>query len=255
MGASKRRREAFFQAHPICCFCGNAPATTVDHVPARGCFRARVGPEGFEFPACAECNGETRVSEQVFAFLARVFNAEEEGPPEDLASLVRHLRNNAPDCLPKADLSANQKRKILAHWKLTPAPGQTYADAGLVQVPRVVNEHITIFGKKLLRALYYRELARPIPSRSSALVGYSQLQIPSTGEAVRLLGKGLPGVAIGTRRNTAIGEQFGYRWGFNEGEGVFGVMAQFGRSILVLAATAPTDLVRESPTQEGWFDL
>lgn len=253
MGARKRHREAFLGAHPVCCFCAEAPATTIDHVPARTCFRGRVGPEDFEFPACEACNSASRTAEQVFGFLVRVFNAEDNGPPDDLAELVRHLRNNAPDCLPSADISTNQKRKILKHWQLEPSPGTSYAEVGLIQVPKAVNAHVRTFGRKLLRAVHYKELGTPLPQANGTAVGYSQLQIPSTLEAVQTVEAGLPGLTMGARRNTDIGAQFSYRWGTNDAQGLFAVMAQFGASILILAFAAPKDVIQESGAPIDWM--
>jgi hypothetical protein len=113
MGASHRHRKAFFERHPTCCFCtGNAPAATIDHVPSRACFAGRIGPEGFEFPACEACNSASRISEIVFAFYSRTIS-QEGGHRDDVADLYRGVKNNAPDCLPQLNVTANEKRKAL----------------------------------------------------------------------------------------------------------------------------------------------
>ncbi len=52
MGKRDRlRRQAFFEKHPMCCFCGGGtPAIEMDHIPARYLFTGRQWPEGYVFP-------------------------------------------------------------------------------------------------------------------------------------------------------------------------------------------------------------
>lgn len=74
MGSSKRLKEKFLQENPLCCFCGGGrPAEEPDHIPSRSMFLNRQWPEGFEFPACVECNRETRYDEEIVAFISRVY--------------------------------------------------------------------------------------------------------------------------------------------------------------------------------------
>lgn len=71
MGANVSRKKLFLAQHPLCCFCGgHRPSAEPDHVPSRVLFDKRQWPEGFEFPACIDCNRATRHDEQVVAMLS-----------------------------------------------------------------------------------------------------------------------------------------------------------------------------------------
>ena len=73
MGAAKLKREAFYRAHPLCCFCGGgAAATTEEHCPSKSTFQDKVWPEGFTFPSCAECNAGSSDSDVMIAVLGRM---------------------------------------------------------------------------------------------------------------------------------------------------------------------------------------
>ena len=62
----------FLKQHPICCFCGGqTPALTMDHQPPRIVFPDKHRPKGLEFPACANCNRQTRADEALLAFVCR----------------------------------------------------------------------------------------------------------------------------------------------------------------------------------------
>jgi hypothetical protein len=75
MGEAKQRKirqRRFLEEHNLCCFCGGTiEATTVDHVPARTCFKGRAYPETFEFPACQPCNAASRIDEIAFSFFVK----------------------------------------------------------------------------------------------------------------------------------------------------------------------------------------
>src|SRR5438128_2693809 len=73
MGNQRARREAFFDSHPWCCFCGGGvAATTEDHIPARTLFRGKQWPERYVFPACTNCNHASSLDELALAALVRI---------------------------------------------------------------------------------------------------------------------------------------------------------------------------------------
>jgi hypothetical protein len=73
------KRQRFLADHPFCCFCGGTvAATTTDHVPNKAFFVNRDWPEGYEFPACSNCQGNSRVSELVCAAVVRAAPAPNE---------------------------------------------------------------------------------------------------------------------------------------------------------------------------------
>ncbi len=163
MGAARLRRERFLDAHPFCCFCGGKEAaTTIDHVPNRACFPQRAGPEGFEFPACNSCQIAYRAEEHYFAFVCRVSdqdNANYDG--EASRRLIRGIRNNLPDFLPKTNLTSNEKRRALRRLGLEKTPGTTLRDLPLAALPSGTDSALRKVGIKLGLALFYRKKGRP----------------------------------------------------------------------------------------------
>lgn len=254
MGAKNKRRAHFLAANPFCCFCGSAAvATTVDHIPSRSCFIGRQWPDGFEFPACADCNTRTRLSEQVFSFYVRLLGPEP-SRIEEIAAMLAGIQNNAPECLPTTGLSANKKRAVMRHWGTQLARGETYSEQGLISLPKAVEIHFTRSTQKLAKALYFKETRRPVCEDHCIFTNWSQYQIPSSQEALRSIQDVMPAYRLGERTNTNLGNQFAYWWGWNQEEDVFGVFVLFGDSLCVLAGIAPTALTKDIP-DGGWVPI
>ncbi|MBY2951549.1 hypothetical protein [Rhizobium leguminosarum] len=110
MGAGKKRKQRFLDDNPLCFFCGEQ-STTVDHVPSRECFRDRVWPEGYEFPACAACNNGAGSLEQVVALYLLMGNHDGAQQTAQFEKLIAGVWNNAPQFLPKKEISANAKKR------------------------------------------------------------------------------------------------------------------------------------------------
>jgi hypothetical protein len=51
LGRRKRKRLDLLDGNTLCCFCGERPAATEDHQPAKALFDGREWPEGYVFPA------------------------------------------------------------------------------------------------------------------------------------------------------------------------------------------------------------
>ena len=251
LGESRSRRERFFAANPICCFCGGeAAAVTIDHIPPRAAFARRVGPEGFEFPSCEACNHDTAGSEQIFSLYVRVMDRNTSNYDKDYnIALIQGISNNYPHLLPELNLSANRYRRILRQWGWDKPRHGLLSDASIVAIPGEVKIHIEIVGLKLLAALYYRHKAHMLTPRESTLIAWSQQGLPGVDEALNTLAGGFPELVVGQRINTSIGDQFAYRWGENPKEGLFGIVAGFGGGLLLIAASAPASV---SEAHEEW---
>ncbi|CAN7540025.1 hypothetical protein LJR234_003992 [Mesorhizobium amorphae] len=157
MGEGKTKRERFLAEHPLCFFCSE-PVETIDHVPSRQCFYNGVGPEGFEFPACQRCNNSAGPTEQVVAFYLHMANQDTASDSSigQFEKLVRGVQNNAPALMPKMDLSANYKRRASKRIGYVRGPGESYADAPIVELPDKNRDAFRVFARHLTCALYYR---------------------------------------------------------------------------------------------------
>lgn len=247
MGAARKRKEAFLREHSLCCFCGGGtPATTIDHVPLRAAFAGGIGPENFEFPACAECNSGTSGSEQVFALYIRLLDRNDENFHENhVRKLILGVANNYPDLLPDFNISAAKKKRVLDHWGFVRPISGFSSDASLFSIPKAANDHIEINSLKLLAALHYRHMGSFVNADMGVFFGWTQQGLPGSEEAKEILFDGMSKLVVGRRVNTSIGDQFAYRWGFNPGEDLFGIAAGFGAGMMLMAACAPWKVVSE----------
>lgn len=244
MGLSKNRRRQFFADNPICYNCGVNPATTIDHVPARECFHHKVGPEGFEFPACEQCNFKLSKIEQAFALLIRLGDFTPDSFNQtQFAKLVQGVRNNNPQLLPSDFSSNREKRNWLKDIGYQLSPGELVADAPVLKMDPSWRTAMDAFSRKLLTALFYKEAGRPLSQENlmrTVVVQYVD------GKGQQLLEKVvpmLPLLRVGERRTTNIGDQFLYAFGVKPKDDMFVFFAQFAKSWFVLGATAkPTDV-------------
>jgi hypothetical protein len=250
MGARKRKRDAFFAAHPTCYLCGEGPPTTIDHMPPRTIFKHRVGPEGYEFSACEDCNRDARLTEQVVALYMKLADHDDDNhDSSDLDRLVSGVRNNSPELLPDINISANQKRQILRERGEAIERGELIADAPIVLYPAPVNEHFEIFGRKLTCALYYKLIGRPLPAGHFITTAKFTYTDKGRDEAIERFRNLLPATVITGRSNTNIRDQFAYIWGQKDEGDVFAFLAQFGRSYFIFGGSTSG---REERVREHW---
>lgn len=246
MGESRRKKDryaALLRAHPLCCFCGGArPSTTIDHAPARVCFKRKVGPEGYELPACLPCNRETGASEQVAALYIRMADFEDQHfDASDLDKLISGVANNAPQCLPDMGLSANDKRRTLRERGLALARGQVLLDAPIAGVPKAVHAHIEVFARKMLAAMYYRETERILGPEHALILHWAQMGTEAA-EFTRSRAEAWFGeLRVGTRQNADIGTQYRYKFGHHPNHGFFGLWMEFGQSFGFFTVAGPAD--------------
>lgn len=246
MGESRlrlRRRDRLLQLHRFCCFCnGDRPAATVDHAPARICFKGKVGPEGFELPACEPCNRQTALSEQVAALYLRM--ADQAGrhfDAADLNKLISAVANNAPDCLRDLGLSANEKRRTLRERGFASPPGAFLHDVPVVGIPPAVNRHFEVFLRKMLAALFYRETAGFAGPGHGLILQSAQAGTSAAADLEQNAGDWFGVFRLGSRPNVDIGDQFAFRYGYQPGHGFFGLWMAFASSFRFFAVAGPRD--------------
>ena len=164
-GNSKRRREAFFRKHPICCFCGGGVlATTEDHWPGRLFFKGRRSPKGFVFPACQSCNSLSRDTETIIRLIA-VSNHHDHDDHERWLKSVDWAKRNRPDIISSMRMDDRQKRIASREIGLFPPRGVAYRDLPFVNIEaKIWKPHLDTFARKLILALHYRLFSKPLGS-------------------------------------------------------------------------------------------
>lgn len=217
MGEKRRSTAAFLKANPVCCFCGgSAAATTVDHQPARSLFDRREWPEGYAFPACENCNQETKNFENQLALLVRIDLRREDDPQRraDFQKYLGAMRNNFPDLL--RVLSTNEKRKFFKQEGLEKPAGVALGELRMVgmsadQAERAIE---TVF-KKIAKALHYKHTGFIVPPHADIwLRWFTNAYLFKAREQhfedfVAALPAGPPLV----RNGRDLSDQFAYRYG------------------------------------------
>lgn len=249
MGMSKKRRDALKRDHPICYFCATAPTEVPDHVPSRQCFKGRVGPEGFEFPACDRCNRKSSQFEQAVALYMRMADQSDDAHiDEDAKKLVQGVANNNRNLLPRMNFTAREARRIHGQRGSKPRWNHTYSES-IFEIPADGHAAFVAFSRRLACALYYKEVGHPVPLDYRIATVWAQIIDPRAREieSAKAL---LPNTTLTNRGNINIGDQFEYQWGY-EPDAVFGFSANFRKSFyfhgMVVAPTFDPELTGHWP--------
>ena len=231
MGEKSRRLQRFFAGHPLCCYCGQV-AETEDHCPARICFRDKIGPEDWSFPACRACNSAISGTEQVVAFFIRALDHTDANMRDaDLRRLYRGVHNNHPEVLPKLFPSANEKRRMLQHLGITRAPGELLEDVPVMAVPVALGPHLSYFNRKLAAAMFYRQTSQILTNDYVTMGHWFQSQDPSLASVLETLGPAWSHKFQGKRKNLEFGDQLSVIVASASAPAVMSYVVQFGSSL------------------------
>ncbi|MEW6597320.1 MAG: hypothetical protein AB1429_07475 [Pseudomonadota bacterium] len=228
MGAKKANLAKFLTNHPVCYVCGIAPSTTKDHVPAQVCFVNRESPEGYVFPACADCNAKDRKSEQVVAFHIHAIS----GHANEFSRTYSGLKNNSPSALPNPYMSLGEKAKALSARGIT-LPASQIPLAPVVKVAPETHDHFHRFGRKLGKALYYKVMGQPTPPDFRIITNWLVADMIPTNEIISTFINIMPNLKVGNRVNVDIGDQFGYRYNVTRDGDVMIQTSNFNNKIFI----------------------
>jgi hypothetical protein len=217
VGKEKRLyKQNFMKKHPMCCFCGDETrAEEIDHVPGRVFFRNRQWPEGYEFPACVECNRATRYEEKVIALFAR-FNSSSEAETDnaEFEQMVNEVAKHDPEFI--SDIrpsSANEIRRFLKERNIEKPVGSTTSDIHLVKIGDIVNKSVRKFGKKLFLALWFKHTGTVLPKSGGMRIVWMSNASPAMDDAtLTTLFQTLHGIPPIIRNSRPIHDQFTYRY-------------------------------------------
>ncbi len=239
MGDARRQTMRFLAEHPTCCFCGgDTPASTRDHVPNRAAFPKRIGPEGYEFPACNSCQNHLRSEEQFFAFFVRMSDRDNTNYDNKTSErLISGIANNLPSLLPNPHLGPSEKRKALRNFGLKKPTNVPLVKVPMVALPRKTDTVIRAVGVKLALALFYKHLQKCAGEQYWITADWTQTADRRTMSQWVEISQELGVVEIGNRRNTNLGNLFRYRWAkqsSTESSDIFAAICQFGEGLAFL---------------------
>jgi hypothetical protein len=141
--------------------------------------------------------------------------------------LLQGVQNNRPDII--AEWQGNETRnEIKRRMRATfgQADGDELRRRGLTLITygKKTEECLGIFGKKLLRALYFKHVGRSLDGPVYCHYG----SVLENREAIEIACRYAPNFHQTQRNNVSLSEQFFYRYQMLPGEGVFFAVAQMG---------------------------
>lgn len=232
MARQKLSRADFIKAHPRCCYCnGRRPTAEIDHAPARIVFIKKHGPEGYEFPSCAECNRLTALSEQIAALYIRMFDKDARRlETADFEKHVKAVANNAPGTMPVFP----DERSI---------PNPMIDPAGVfkrtITVPPLASLHMKLFAQKVLYAIYYKTTGKFAGSSNRYMVLWAQTGTDAADSMTTNANAWFDQHHIGERPNVDLGDQLKYQTGYSEAHGYFGIKMSFAGSFVFFGVVGP----------------
>lgn len=233
----------------VCIFCGGQrPTTTAEHCPPQGMFHGRASPEGFLFPACAECNNGSSDADTFISLLARLDPMEERSDKDGrLGGLIKNVINQFPEDSEAMMPTATEARSMNRQMGIVPGPGQTHQDVCGIFVVEGAKDSIATIAGKLAKALYFTHTGLVFPADGCLILYYAtnaEIADPARKEAYQPLldvpGEALPLVRNGRRLN----DQFAYKFS-RHCDGAFMVVAVFGSAFMVTIAGHPKPNVLE----------
>jgi hypothetical protein len=235
MGMSKIRRQQIFSVNPRCIFCGGAePATTIEHCPPKAMFDQKMWPEGYEFAACAKCNNGTSNQDLIIAWMARI-DYKDLSADGDLQTLglLKAVHRQHPKLVKQLLPSAIEAKRKNRDLGITPAPGKTHADVGVVNITQEMQNAVSTFSKKLAKAIYHMHTKTIFPSDGCLLLGWF-----TNVEFVRESGfipfnvlNDIAGVTPSIERSgKSLDNRFRYKFSITNDSKLFALQAMFGNS-------------------------
>lgn len=239
MGAAKTKRQRFLQEHKFCCFCGgDRLANTIDHVPNRACFPERVGPEGYEFPACTNCQERFRLEEHYFALICRISDHDNSNYDSKTSKrLIQGIQNNLPHLMPDVRLSSNQKRRVLREMGLQRGPKIALPEVPLARYPIESDVTIRKVVIKLGLALLYRQTNKIAKGYYYCSSHWTHITDRKAINAWEVAVPKFTGVEWAVRSNMNFGNRFRFGWieGALAAPDIFICIAEFGLGMTVCA--------------------
>jgi hypothetical protein len=218
LGKKKRTRLNLLDRQPLCIFCGGAaPASTIDHQPARAFFDAKLAPEGYEFPACEPCNQKSKDHEHVLTTLVRL-KADEGKQSErrdvDFAKYAKAMKNNFPGLL--RVLGPDEKGGFVKSRGIYIPVGRAYpAELPMVAIdPKIAGTAIDSAFRKLMCALHYKHTGQVLPADAEITVKWAtNAGLPELlTEEVKAFIAGLTEKPTLVRNGKDLSDQFDYRF-------------------------------------------
>jgi hypothetical protein len=191
-----------------CIYCaGTNAATTIEHMPPKSIFEAKLRPKGLEFPACDDCNRGTRHSDLVAAMLARCWpNAETATTRKDLIKVLRGVSNNVPEVLREMEIGRAGEKLARKQRKIPDDAHPLRADGP------ILNKHLETFAAKLGFALFYETTGHWVPQGGGVQVMWFSNVQAINDEIPAIFSEVLPAPQTLQQGTKSVADQFQYSY-------------------------------------------
>lgn len=133
--------------------------------------------------------------------------------------------------MPRVQLSAIEKRRMLRHVGYRIEPGTFLEDVPIMAMPKGIDPHIQFFARKLTAAVFYKLHGRPVTPEHRWMCRW----FPSYDKALDDLLEEFKGMwnhlIVGSRNNIDFGDQFSVIAATSRDDDVVSFIAQFGTSL------------------------
>lgn len=184
------------------------------------------------FPACGACNGGTSDDDAMVAFLAHL----DPKSPEQFTygtGLMKTVNRQFPGALPRMFIKTPiQARAEARRLGLKPAPGQTFAEMGIVKIPTETHQSVATVARKLAKAIYYMKTGNIFPADGGIMFQwFTNAQMREHGKIVYLEAlEPINGVASPIVRNKQnLSDQFDYLYSVDKPETLHVLRVVFGK--------------------------
>lgn len=236
MGQSRNRLQRMISDHPFCAFCGgDAPTTSVEHMPSRILFDSKQRPKGMEFPSCGDCQESTRKAELVVALLSRLYpEPETQRQREEIREIMRSAEHNNRGLL--AEMKTDQLETLqqlgsrafaLPTWHFLDVSGP------------IAKTAIHLFARKLALAFHYDLTGEIVPKGARLFVDqYSNFHALTEGMPTEMMDY------LGNEKTLRMGrqhvfEQFSWQSAQVVDGSMTAHMAYFRKSMALLLVVYP----------------
>lgn len=239
MSESQRKKLKLKEGNYQCIFCGGTKrANTIDHVPPKIIFRNKAWPEGFEFPACEECNNGTSDDDLVVGLLARMTRDD-----SSIIGILKNIKGQHPHLIAEMlDISEAEAKIAAEKFHMEKPEGMTYKQLGIVNVTETMNLAVQTLASKLSKAVYFKLKDKIFPSNGKILFNwFTNAQLLEHGKIHVLAG--LSHFRFTTeelkRSNTSLHDQFDYRYSLSEEGTIHLLQVVFGNSFGFVTIFSP----------------
>lgn len=222
-------------------------------------FQNRHWPEGFEFAACAACNGGTREDDAMVALLARMSPNDLGNRDGRLDQIVNFLFRRFPGLFEKMRPTAIEARRMNKEFGIQPTQGKTHQEMGVVRVTGEMNDAVCTFANKLAKAIYYKETGKIFPADGSVVLHWAtNADVFRHGSypVFEILAKLTGNAPPIERSRKSLRDQFEYKVSFDD-DHLMIVQATFSQSfaLSIFTSTQPgrlEDIIRKIAKEAGY---